>query len=378
MALRLTLRYETRKANLWFVRLRIVATRIPAVFLLGSLLVAQAAAQDTADSNVGQDSRAQPTVSSQGAPKVSEKPKKVSKYDVDRIGQRGIGKGVNGYSLEEERELGRQLSGQLETMTKLIPDPVIMGYVDRLGQRIVRHSDAQVPFIIKVVQSDEISALAFPGGYLYVNSGLILAADSEAELAGLMAHEVAHIAARHATRAETRMQIWNVLSIVLTYIGGPAGAALRGVVGVAAPASFMKFTRDAEREADLLGLEYEYAAGYDPQAFVQFFEKLHSKENHKRRFIARAFAAYPMTEDRIKRAQQAISTLLPAKSEYIVDTNEFQEVKSRLAYVMHEHVPSDAGRPVLHRRTREDDNAGGLSKKWDGAGRLASLTTGSE
>lgn len=140
----------------------------------------------------------------------------------------------------------------------------------------------------------------------------------------------------------------------------------------------MKFTRDAEREADLLGLEYEYAADYDPQAFVQFFEKLRSKEKHKHRFIARAFAAYPLIEDRIKRAQQAILTLLPAQSEYIVDTNEFQEMKSRLAYVMHEHVPSDAGRPVLHRHTREDYNAGGLWKKWDGPGRLESLTTVSE
>ena len=140
----------------------------------------------------------------------------------------------------------------------------------------------------------------------------------------------------------------------------------------------MKFTRDAEHEADLLGLEYESAAGYDPQALVQFFEKLHSKEKHKHRFIARAFDAYPMTEDRIKRTEQAISTLLPAKSEYIVDTNEFQEVRSRLADVVHEHVPSEAGRPVLHRHTRQDDNAGGLWRKWEGPGGLKWLTTDSD
>jgi beta-barrel assembly-enhancing protease len=218
MAAQSTLRWEIRKPSLWFARLQMVAARIPAVFLLGSLLVAHAAAQDAAESNIGQDSRAHPAPSSQGAPKVTEKPKKkISKYDVDRIGQRGIGKGVNVYSLEEERDLARQLSAQSEMMTKLITDPVIRKYVNWLGQAIVRNSNAQVPFTTKVVESDEISALALPGGYLYVNSGLILATDSEAELAGLMAHEVAHVAARHATRAETRMQIWNVLSIALMY-----------------------------------------------------------------------------------------------------------------------------------------------------------------
>ena len=223
MAAQSTLRWEIREPSLWFARLQLVATRIPAVFLIGSLLVAHAAAQDAAESNIGQDTRAHPTASSQGAPKVTEKPKKkISKYDVDRIGHRGIGKGVNVYSLEEERDLGRQLSAQVEMMTKLITDPVIRKYVDRLRQAIVRNSDAQVPFTIRVVESDEISALALPGGYLYVNSGLILAAVSEAELAGLMAHEVAHVAARPATRAETWMQIWNVLSIALMYVGGRA------------------------------------------------------------------------------------------------------------------------------------------------------------
>jgi predicted Zn-dependent protease len=270
-----------------------------------------------------------------------------------------IGEGVNEYSLEEEHELGRELSAQVEMRTKLITDPVITGYVDRLGQTIVHNSDAIVPFTIKVVDSDEISALALPGGYLYVNGGLIVAAESEAELAGLMAHEIAHVAARHATRAETRMKIFTILSVALSYFGGPAAAALQLAVSVTGPATFMKFSRDAEREADLLGLEYAYMAGYDPQDFVQFFEKLHIKERHNHNFIARAFATHLMTEDRVRRAQEEITTLLPAKNHYIVDTSAFQEVKSRLADLMHEHAPSENGRPVLHRRTRDNDNSAG-------------------
>jgi predicted Zn-dependent protease len=350
-------RCEITKAHPWAARFQTLVTWIAAVFLLGSLSVASVGGQEMPESTVSQQPEAHPVASSEGLQKVTRKAK-ASKYDVDRIGQRGIGEGVNLYSLEQERELGHELSEEVERTTKLIADPVITDYVNRVGQRIVRHSDAQVPFTIKVIDSDEMSALALPGGYFYVNSGLILAADSEAELAGLMAHEIAHVAARHVTRTETRMQIFNILSIALMYFGGPAGAALREALGVAAPASFIKFSRSAEREADLLGLEYEYATGYDPQALVQFFEKLHTKEKQKHNFVARAFATHPMTEDRIRRAQKEISTMLPAKDEYIVDTSEFQEVKSRLAEFMHEHAASENGRPVLHRRNRKNDSPG--------------------
>lgn len=321
MAAQLSLHYQLSEANPWFRTLRMLVTQTPAVFLAGSRLVASVRAQDASEPTTGRQPCDQPVASSEGWQKVTAKSrKKLSKYDVDRIGHRGIGEGVNEYSLEEERELGRELSEQLEMTTKLITDPVITEYVDRLGQTLVRNSDAQVPFTIKVVDSDEVNTFALPGGHLYVYSGLIMATDSEAELAGLMAHEIAHVAARHATRAETRMKIFTVLSIALTYFGGPAAVALQVAVGVAGPATFMKFGRDAEREADLLGLEYEYVAGYDPQALVQFFEKLHIEEKHKHNFIARAFATHPMTEDRVRRAQEEISTLLPAKTAYIVDT----------------------------------------------------------
>jgi len=307
------------------------------------------------ESTVGQQPEAHPVASSEGLQKVTRKAKdKASKYDVDRIGQRGIGSGINLYSLERERQIGHELAEGVEMQSKLISDPVIVEYVDRLGQRIVRNSDAQVPFTIKVIDSDQFSAVALPGGYLYVDTGLIMAADNEAELAGLMAHEIAHVAARHFARADSRGRLWNPLSGTLVYVGGPAGAAIRGVVAVAAAASLMKVSRDTEREADLLGLEYEYAAGYDPQEFVQFFEKLHKKEKRTRNFIARAFASRPMTEDRIRLAQKEIATLLPAKDEYVVDTSEFEEVKSRIANLMNERRTSEDGRPVLHRRYPED------------------------
>ncbi len=285
--------------------------------------------------------------------KLSARARRLAKYDVARIGERGIGEGVNFYSLDKERQLGRELAAEIETQSRLITDPIITEYVNRIGQSIVRNSDAKVPFIIKVVDDDEVNAFALPGGYFYVDSGLIMAADNEAELAGVMAHEVAHVAARHATRSATRAQIWNMASIPLIFFGGPAGYAVRQVAGLAVPMSFLKFSRDAEREADLLGLEYEYASGYDPQSFVQFFERLEAREKEKHNMLAKAFATHPMNGDRIKRAQKAIATLLPARQQYVVDTSQFEDVKIRLARATGVNRPGDGAGPVLKRRGPE-------------------------
>ena len=200
-----------------------------------------------------------------------------AKYDVTLIGHRNIGTGVNFYSIEREIALGQDLSRQVEESSKLVTDPAITEYVNRIGQNLVRNSDSRVPFTIKVIDSGEVNAFALPGGFFYVDSGLILAADSEAELAAVMAHEIAHVAARHATKNMTKQQIWNMASIPLMFVGGPAGYAIAEVASIAVPMGFLKFSRDAEREADMLGLQYDYAAGYDPQAFVQFFEKLKAR-----------------------------------------------------------------------------------------------------
>jgi len=275
-----------------------------------------------------------------------------AKYDVSKIGERGIGSGMNLYSLEKETAFGRQLATQVEGSTRLITDPVINEYVNRIGQDIVRNSDARVPFTIKVIDDDEVNAFALPGGFFYVNSGLILAADNEAELAGVMAHEIAHVAARHATKNATRAQIWNIASIPLIFAGGPAGYAVRQAAGLLVPMSFLKFSRGSEQEADLLGIEYEYAAGYDPQAFVEFFEKLevHEKKHHSA--IAKAFATHPMTAERVRAAQKAIATYLPAKEEYVLTTSDFESVKERL-YEMTNRTRlqiSKQVRPTLRKR----------------------------
>lgn len=275
-----------------------------------------------------------------------------AKYDINKIGNRAVGRGMNFYSLDREIGLGKELSIEVELESRLLGDHIINEYVNRIGQHLVRNSDAQVPFTIKIVDNDEVNACALPGGFFYVNTGLIMAADNEAELASVMAHEIAHVAARHATKMATRSQIWNLMSIPLVFVGGPAGAALRQFASFAVPMTFLKFGRDAEREADLLGMQYEYAAGYDPAAFVGFFEKLDTKEK-KHSMLAKTFSTHPMNEDRIHRAQ-SIAEVLPARDKYVVTTSEFDEIKARLANLMNRHRlgPSrDGGRPTLRRRT---------------------------
>ena len=275
------------------------------------------------------------------------------KYDVRLIGQREVAGGLNFYSLDREVALGRDLSKQVEATSKLVSDPVVTEYVNRIGQNLVRNSDARVPFTIKVLDNEEVNAFALPGGFFYVDSGLILAADNEAELAAVMAHEIAHVAARHATKNMTKSDIWNLASIPLMFVGGPAGYAIAEIASIAVPMTFLKFSRDAEREADLLGLEYDYAAGYDPQAFVQFFEKLNVEEKTKHNKLAKMFSTHPMNADRVTAAQNEIRQYLPDRESYIVDTSEFDQVKARLLGLeMKQQLGgADSHRPVLLKRT---------------------------
>ena len=282
---------------------------------------------------------------------------KEAKYDINRIGDRGVGKKLNFYSIEKEEALGRELAQQVEHQAKLLTDSVITEYVNRIGQTLVRHSDAKVPFTIKVVDDEQVNAFALPGGFFYVNTGVLLAADTEAELAGVMAHEIAHVAARHTTRNATKQDIWNIASIPLIFVGGPVGAAIRQASGFMVPMSFLKFSRDSEREADFLGLEYEYAAGYDPTAFVDFFEKLEAQQKRKSGFIVRAFSTHPMNDDRIRRAEEELD-MLPARDDYIVTTSEFERVKSRLITLNHGRAldTGKSGQPTLRKHTVEDEH----------------------
>ena len=292
-----------------------------------------------------------------------------SKNDVDAIGNRKVGgRGMgNWYSLETEIRMGKEYSQQVEASVKMVQDPVVTEYVNRIGQNLVRNSDAQVPFTIKVIDSDEVNAFALPGGFFYVNSGLILAADEEAELAGVMAHEIAHVAARHATRQITRVQWANIGTIPLIFVGGGIGYAVRSVAGLALPMTFLSFSRGFEAEADYLGLQYMYKSGYDPQAFISFFEKLQAKEKRKPGTLARAFSTHPQTPDRIEKSQGEIGRILPARPQYVVSTSEFDDVKSRLASIENRHKVLDdkeGSKPSL-RRASTNDKSGKDDKSDD-------------
>jgi predicted Zn-dependent protease len=293
-----------------------------------------------------------------------------SKADVEAIGNRKIGsRGLgNWYSLEREIAMGKEYAQMIEASVKLVNDPVVNEYVNRVGQNLVRNSDAKVPFTIKVVDDDSINAFALPGGFFYVNSGLILAADEEAELAGVMAHEIAHVAARHATRQMTRGQWANFGTLPLIFLGGGVGYAARAAASLAVPATFMKFSRGFETEADYLGLQYLYKTGYDPQAFISFFEKVKAQEKKKPGSMAKVFASHPQTPDRIESSQNEISTILPPRDQYIVSTSEFDDVKARLAALENRRKPLDQkeeGKPSLRRSTEGSKTADKQEKEDD-------------
>jgi beta-barrel assembly-enhancing protease len=266
------------------------------------------------------------------------------KDDVDAIGNRKVA-GWDWYSIESEIRMGKEYATQIESSLKLVTDPVINEYVNRVGQNLVRNSDAKVPFTIKVVDSDVINAMALPGGFFYVNSGLILAADNEAELAGVMAHEIAHVAARHTTRQLTRYQFANYMSLPLIFIGGGIGLAAREAAGIGLPVTFLKFSRGFEAEADYLGIQYMYKAGYDPNEFVNFFEKIQAQEKKKPGSMAKVFSDHPQTPDRISKSQEEIATILPPRDQYIETTSEFNDMKARLAAIENRHKVDDANNP---------------------------------
>jgi beta-barrel assembly-enhancing protease len=271
--------------------------------------------------------------------------------DPDRIGNRDVAKGLNFYSLDREIAMGKQMAQEVEREAKLVSDPVVSEYVNRIGQNLVRNSDAKVPFTIKVIDSEDINAFALPGGFFFVNTGLILKTESEAELAGVMAHEIAHVAARHGTRQATRAELINYGSIPLIFMGGWAGFAIREAAGVAVPLGFLKFSRGMEGEADLLGLQYMYKAGYDPTAFVDFFEKIETLEKRKPGAVSKVFSTHPLTDDRVRAAQREIQQDLKPQPEYVVNTSDFETVKSRLAMLRNRQKASgqDPNKPQLRR-----------------------------
>jgi beta-barrel assembly-enhancing protease len=285
--------------------------------------------------------------------------------DVNAVGNREIGgRGMgNWYSTDSEIKMGKMYASEIEKSTKFITDPVVTEYVNRIGQNIVKNSDCKVPFTIKVIDSDEINAMALPGGFFYVNSGLLLNADEEAELAGVMAHEIAHVCAHHAAREMTRMNYTQLGMIPLIMMTGYSwtGYGIYEAAQFAVPVTFLKFSRDFEAQADYLGVQYMYRAGYDPQAFISFFEKIQALEKRKPGLVAKAFSDHPQTPDRILHSQEEIARILPARDEYTVTTSEFEDVKARLARIENKRRLTDTkdkNKPSL-RRASADPNAQG-------------------
>jgi beta-barrel assembly-enhancing protease len=283
------------------------------------------------------------------------------KENPEMIGKRDINKHqLNFYSIDKEVALGRRLAAEIDRSTKLVEDPLIAEYINKVGQNLVLHSDAKVPFTIKVIDADEVNAFALPGGFFYVNKGLILAADNEAELAGPMAHEIAHVAARHGTEQDTKGTLVNYGLIPLYIFGGGwTGYAIQQGLGLAIPLGFLKFSRGAEEEADMLAVQYLWAAGYDPNMMATFFEKLQGKEKKKPGTIAKIFSTHPVVGDRIDKVK-ALMARFPERSEYTINTSEFNQVKGRLITLTNARsitargggasAERDQQRPTLKRR----------------------------
>jgi predicted Zn-dependent protease len=303
-----------------------------------------------------------------GSQKINVKPGSVD--DVSAVGNRDIGaRGMgNWYSTDTEIKMGKMYAMEIEKSTKFITDPVITEYVNRVGQNIVRNSDCKVPFTIKVIDSDEINAMALPGGFFYVNSGLILNADEEAELAGVMAHETAHVCAHHAVREQTRMNYAQLGTIPLIFIGGWTGYGIYEAASIGVPMTFLHFSREFEAQADYLGVQYMYRAGYDPQAFISFFEKIQALEKRKPGMVSKAFSDHPQTPDRILHSQEEIARILPAKDEYTVTTSEFDDIKARLARIENKRRLTDSkdkNKPSLRRASTGTDDKQGQTTTGD-------------
>jgi len=303
-----------------------------------------------------QPQQAQQPATEQPVPQKDTVNPKNSKEDVDAIGNRNVSGKVNFFSLDKEIALGKSLAQEVEKSSKLIDDPVVTEYVNRVGQNLVRNSDAKVPFTIKVIDSDEVNAFALPGGFFYVNSGLVLRAQEESELAGVMAHEISHVTARHGTRQATKGELMQLASIpAMIFIPYTwAGYAMYQGLNLAIPLTFLKFSRDAEREADFLGIQYMYKAGYDPNSYVTFFERIQADEKRRPGTIPKVFSTHPPTPERIENTQKEIARILPARQEYIVTTSEFDTVKGRLRNIMFSRKATDAkDKPTLRTKTEQ-------------------------
>jgi predicted Zn-dependent protease len=280
---------------------------------------------------------------------------KKKKDDPDQIGNRNVGKGINIYSIEREMALGKQLAEEVTRQAKLQDDPLISEYINRVCQNLARSSDARVPITCQVIEGEAPNAFALPGGFIFVYTGLIKIADEEDELAAAIAHEIAHVAARHMTKQATKSAMVNVASIPISILlgGGLGGYAVRQGASMGIPAAFLHFTRADETEADYLGVQYMYAAGYDPTGAVSIFEKIQSLQRKQPGLLDKILSTHPMDADRIKKTEKEIDRILPEKPEYVVSTSEYTDIRSRLLKLEQRKRATkqeQEDRPTLRRR----------------------------
>ncbi len=340
----------------------IASKRVAALALAVAMLAAPAAAFGAGNKTAADNKNA---AESKNAESKSKDAKPLTdKENPLLIGKRDINKGsLNFYSLEKEIGIGRRLAAEVDQQAKFITDPVITEYVNRVGQNIVLRSDAKIPFVIKIIDSPDVNAFALPGGHLYVNSGLILAADNEAEVAGVMAHEIAHVTARHGVEQASKGTLMQYLSIPLIFVGGVPGMIVQNLANIAVPLTYLKFSRGAEEEADRLGLQYMWAAGYDPTAMLTFFEKLKTKEKKNPGTLAKVFSTHPATGKRIDKSRTLL-VRFPSRDEYMISTSEFALVKEKLLAVTNQQKVGDdrGGAPTLKRKPARTDSEGDADK----------------
>jgi hypothetical protein len=394
--------------NIWRRFMRTTSVRKPAAFLLvsalwfTSIVVAPAAvfaqtSDDKAavnDKAVAKKDKKDKKDNSNPVPAATPAAPASSKVlapneDPNMIGKRNINGGTDkffgwlGGSKDKEMQIGRQLALEVEQQAKMVDDPIITEYINRVGQNVVLHSDAKIPFTIKVIDSDEVNAFALPGGFFFVNKGLILAADNEAEIAGVMAHEIGHVAARHAMENAGKGQFLQYGILAGMIFGGPiAGTVLQNTAGIGQALAFFKFSRGAEEEADRLGVQYLYASGYDPTAMSTMFEKLASRNKKKPGTLSKLFMSHPPSADRHDTSLALVSRF-PEKEEYIISTSEFQRVKEHLMKVTNAKAgissdvdDTDNSRPTLKKRQPDATDSSDSSGSSDSSSSSPSSSDG--
>jgi predicted Zn-dependent protease len=239
-------------------------------------------------------------------------------------------------SQSKEIAIGQEYAKQIDRSSKLIKDPVVTEFVNRVAQNIAQNSDVKIPITVKVIDSPSINAFALPGGFLYVDTGLIKAAGSEAQLAGVLAHEIAHVAANHWGSQATKQELlqFAMIPLIFTPMSYPVYLGVAEGLNFGIPLAFLKFSRADEQQADFLGLQYMWKAGYDPKAYLAMFANIIRQERKDPQSVPSVFMDHPPTKDRIIAAQEEIQTILPKRQQYLVSTSQFQSVQERLDSIL--------------------------------------------